>query len=156
MIEYAWAYRHETCKRRVTVKDSRGLTSLSEFWWASVQPGSYASRKPSFALLGKSWGWTNGTPGGHPISIRIFAHGLSRAWMWFSHSLRLQNRSLMPFLSAISWTLSFKTLCASSLNLLEGGRGLLLGFCFLLRIIVFTDPVPAFHRSKDLLLKTFD
>jgi hypothetical protein len=38
---------------------------------------------------------------------------------------------------------------------LDGGRGLLLGFCFLLRIKFFIDPVPAFHRSKDLLLKTF-
>lgn len=139
----------------VTIKVSRVLTCLSEFRWASVQPGSYASRKPSFALLGKSWGWTKGTPRGHPISIRIFAHGLSTLWMWLSHSLRLQNRSLMPFLSAISWTLSFKTLCASSLNLLEGGKGLLLGVCFLLLIKVFIDPVPAFHRPKDLLLKTF-
>ena len=131
------------------------LTSLSKLWWAAVQPGSYASRKPSFALLGRSWGWTNGTPGGHPISIRMLAHGLSRVWMWLSHSFRLQNRSLMPFLSAISWTLSFNTLCASSLNLFEGGRGLLFEFCFLLRIDAFIDPVRAFHRSKVLLLKIF-
>ena len=131
--------------------ESIRLNSIS---LVAVQPGSYASRNPILALLGRSWGWTNGTPGGHPISNLILAHGLSSVWMWLSHSFNGQNLSLMPFLSAISWTLCLRTLCASSRNLFEGGRGLHLPLFFLLLNNGFIDPVRAFHRSKGLLLQT--
>lgn len=128
-----------------------GSIRLNSISWDAVQPGSYASRKPSFALLGRSWGWTNGTPGGHPISMRMLPHGLSTACMWPSHSLRLQNRSLIPFLSAISWTRSLRTLWASSRSLLEGGRGLHLVLLFLLFNNGLIDPAPAIHSSNVLL-----
>ena len=130
-----------------------GSVRLNSISWVAVQPGSYASRKPILALFGRSWGWTNGTPGGHPISILILAHGLSIVWTWLSQSLRLQNLSLIPFLSAMSWTRSFSTLWASRRNLFEGGRCLDLDSFFFLLINGLIDPVPAFHRSKDLLLK---
>lgn len=115
---------------------------LSSMSCVSDHPGSYVSRKPILALLGRSWGWTKGTPCGHPISLFIFAQGLFITLWLFSHSLRLQNLSLIPFLSAISWTRSLRTLCASNLSRFDGGSGLHLESLFLRFFSCFIDPVP--------------
>ena len=92
-MKYEWDYEKVTISWVLAGLFGFSKTQLHILLRGS--PVSNASRTPSFAFFGRSWGWTKGTPGGHPISILMLSHGLSNDCMWFSHSLRLQNLNLV-------------------------------------------------------------